>query len=134
MLDDRRREYNRRYNSSEKGKEAVRRYRATLKGKQTQRKIDYRRSHGASLEDYDRLFIQQRGLCAICQQPEMFIGRWGQVRRLCVDHDHLTGKVRGLLCNTCNKMIAGAKDNPLLLANAITYLDMSTAIPNGTSS
>jgi len=41
---------------------------------------------------------------------------------LCVDHDHNTGKIRGLLCNTCNRALGLLKDNKQLLINALKYL------------
>lgn len=52
-------------------------------------------TYGITLEDYDKLFEQQRGVCMICSQPQLN-------RRLCVDHCHTTGKIRGLLCGSCN--------------------------------
>src|SRR5436853_4546544 len=53
--------------------------------------------------DYQKLFILQEGKCAICkiQQEKVFD----------IDHDHLTGEIRGLLCHSCNLLLGGAKDN-----------------------
>ena len=51
--------------------------------------------------DYDRLLVKQEGLCAVCRQKETRRIR-GKVIRLSVDHDHDTGRVRGLLCGSCN--------------------------------
>jgi hypothetical protein len=60
---------------------------------------------------------QQNGLCAICKKTET-----GKTSNLCVDHCHKTGKVRGLLCNNCNKGLGLFKDNPEVLLNASAYL------------
>jgi len=57
--------------------------------------------YGLSLDDYDRMLGEQGGVCAICDQPETRRYR-GKITNLVVDHDHETGKVRGLLCSRCN--------------------------------
>ncbi len=49
--------------------------------------------YGLTPDDVDRMLTDQGGVCAICQ---------GEMKRQCVDHDHATGKVRGLLCHRCN--------------------------------
>lgn len=67
-------------------------------------------------EAYQMLLDHQGGLCAICRRPS-------KVRRLAVDHDHVTGKVRGLLCRHCNYELLGwAKDDPAVFKRAIEYL------------
>lgn len=48
----------------------------------------------------------QEGVCKICLEPESALSGKGGVRALCVDHDHQTGRVRGLLCVRCNAAIA----------------------------
>ncbi len=53
---------------------------------------------GVSDEEYARLFAKQGGGCAICGNPP-------KTRRLDVDHDHKTGRVRGLLCHRCNRAL-----------------------------
>ena len=66
-----------------------------------------KRNYGMSITDYEILWNAQNGVCAICKQPETAIDPHnpGNVRRLSVDHDHETGKVRGLLCQRCNVAI-----------------------------
>jgi hypothetical protein len=81
-----------------------------------------RRDFGISLADYLELFAHQRGVCAICRQPERS-KRAGKLKQLAVDHDHETGRVRGLLCSNCNPMIGYAKDNADTLRAAAIYLD-----------
>lgn len=61
--------------------------------------------------------VEQKGLCKICHQPPN--GRW---KRLAVDHDHLTGKVRGLLCHSCNAGLGHFKDSVDALRSAISYI------------
>jgi hypothetical protein len=73
--------------------------------------------YSMSLADYNALFTRQAGVCAVCrQEPDVWHGG------LCVDHDHDTGEVRGLLCDTCNKGIGLLRDNPEYLDAAAAYL------------
>ena len=73
-------------------------------------------------DEYAELLERQGGVCAICRQPESVPGR-----SLAVDHDHATGAVRGLLCGRCNRALGYFRDDPALLAAAITYLAAVTA-------
>ena len=70
-----------------------------------------------SRDDYNKVFIEQDGKCLICgkHQSELEKG-------LAVDHDHITGKVRGLLCFHCNIGLGMFRDDITLLTNAINYL------------
>ena len=74
--------------------------------------------YGLTLEAYDALLQAQGGKCKICREPPM--GNLG--RPLTVDHDHQTGRIRGLLCVSCNSMLGMAKDNTTTLLKAIQYL------------
>lgn len=62
------------------------------------------------------MFNDQEGLCAICRR------QIGFTRETHVDHCHLTGKVRGLLCSGCNRALGGAEDNVETLRRMIAYL------------
>ena len=73
--------------------------------------------YGITPADYDAMAEQQGGVCAICDLPPPADGV------LCVDHDHDTGKVRGLLCRTCNTGIGHLRDDPALVRKAATYLE-----------
>jgi len=86
-----------------------------------QRTNSLKRKYGMTLEDYDDLLKTQNGACAICQQSEPI-----NSRRLAVDHDHITGEVRGLLCSQCNRGIGYLKDDPDILEAAAQYLRKST--------
>ena len=83
-----------------------------------------RKQYGITLKTYWRMHKQQKGLCKICRQPETCI-RLGKRRILMVDHDHKTGKVRGLICQNCNHLLGHAKDSMTVLAAAIMYLKAS---------
>jgi formate dehydrogenase maturation protein FdhE len=84
-------------------------------------------SFGIGVEDYDRMVFEQGGACAICGcTPSIGMAKTGSRRkhsRLCVDHDHTTGKVRGLLCHDCNTGIGFMRDSADSLRRAATYLD-----------
>lgn len=78
--------------------------------------------YGIGLEEYKKMYEEQGGLCAICNRPAMVLDNKGRVRALSVDHDHITGKVRGLLCNKCNMAIGIMDSNPEITRNATNYL------------
>lgn len=63
----------------------------------------------------------QRSFCDICGTP-IKLGN-GTANSACVDHDHKTGRVRGVLCHGCNTGLGGFKDNTESLSSAITYLE-----------
>jgi hypothetical protein len=71
-----------------------------------------RRTYGINLKTYMTIVKKQNGKCAICREKKKFV----------VDHDHKTGAVRGLLCNSCNVGLGHFQDNQSQLANAILYL------------
>lgn len=71
-----------------------------------------RREYGISLEEYERMLRRQDGACAIC----------GNGGKLHVDHCHASGRIRGLLCGSCNRALGLFKDNVGNLATAIVYL------------
>lgn len=85
------------------------------------------RNYGITSEEFDALFEQQNGVCAICGQEEFHIWK----RRLSVDHDHETGRIRGLLCHNCNNMLGHAKDNVKTLMRAIAYLEGKVTAKHG---
>jgi protein-arginine kinase activator protein McsA len=69
-----------------------------------------------TVEQYDALHFLQGGKCSICQNP---------IINLHVDHDHKTGKVRGLLCNNCNTGLGSLRDSLEILKSAVKYLESS---------
>lgn len=82
-----------------------------------------KRVYGISLEQYNEMFQKQNGCCAICLQPETRIFA-GKISLLAVDHCHISGKIRALLCDNCNKGLGHFKDNQQVLRNAIKYLEI----------
>jgi len=74
--------------------------------------------YGITLEDYNNMFTEQQGCCAICKEHQSNLNI-----SLAVDHDHKTLKVRGLLCRKCNLLLGHVKDNIHLLKQSILYLE-----------
>lgn len=73
--------------------------------------------------DFEYLLKKQNGLCGICGLPEIANDKHKDYKReMAVDHDHLTGKIRGLLCTNCNLGIGHFKDDDSKLWKAILYL------------
>lgn len=69
------------------------------------------------LLEYQRILDLQNGACAICLTLQSAVKR-----KLSVDHCHTTNKIRGLLCDNCNHLLGKAKDDSVILGNAIEYL------------
>ena len=79
------------------------------------------KQYGLTIDEYERLIVQQNGVCAICRKREK------QRTRLSVDHNHETGVIRGLLCVRCNAGIGQFLDDPMLLRTAAVYLEKTDA-------
>jgi len=78
------------------------------------------RMYGISLEDLNQMFVSQSGRCKLCN-VEMHLG--GKKRnRACIDHDHATGIVRGLLCFFCNAGLGMFEENVETMERAILYV------------
>ena len=90
------------------------------KPKYDQYKADLWRFYKLTLEEYLLMVEKQQGCCKICSKHVSSL--IGKKTRLCVDHCHTTGKVRGLLCEPCNTLLGMAKDNTQILQSAIAYL------------
>lgn len=82
------------------------------------RRYHLKYKYGITPDEYDAMFESQGGRCSICQRPGEPEGRAGLV----VDHCHATGRVRALLCFTCNAGLGSFKDRPDYLTAAIEYL------------
>jgi hypothetical protein len=78
--------------------------------------------YNLTLEDYTNLLEKQGGVCCICKQKETAKANAGYTKSLAVDHCHSTGKIRGLLCQSCNTGLGSFKDNIDTIQNAILYL------------
>lgn len=77
------------------------------------RKQTLRSKYGIELEEYDKMYNDQKGCCKICNKSYKLLN---------VDHCHSTGLVRGLLCKVCNTSLGGFKDSIESLESAIRYL------------
>ena len=95
-------------------------FRHKAAGVSAQRKIVF----GLNSNEYEALVASQRNKCAICRKSETATRR-GRVRTLCVDHDHKTGIIRGLLCTRCNTALGLFDDSRPVLSSAIAYLTNS---------
>jgi len=73
--------------------------------------------YNMTLEDYEQMVLDQDNKCYLCnEEPSDVFGK------LVVDHDHTTGKVRSLLCRTCNLYLSRIEKCPDYLARVVTYL------------
>lgn len=80
--------------------------------------------YNMTLQDYSKLSEEQKGKCKICNKEETTIHNiLRTIKPLTVDHCHTTGKVRGLLCDSCNRALGYFKDNPIALRKAADYLE-----------
>lgn len=90
---------------------------------------DLRSKYGITEVDYNRTLAEQGGRCAICRRkPEDVIEN--DMRRLAVDHDHETGKVRGLLCTSCNTALGFLQESPEIIQAAADYAYRWVALHN----
>lgn len=88
------------------------------------RRGDYlEKTYGLTLEQYDQILNRQAGACAICKGPPR--GQGSKLGHFDVDHDHTTGRVRGLLCNPCNQALGLLNDRKDVLVSAVQYLEAS---------
>lgn len=87
-----------------------------------------RRHYNLTLDDYEEMLRKQNGVCAICHQPETHRSpHTKKLKTLSVDHCHLTGRNRGLLCCACNHAIGALKEDPELFRRAVRYLKKDAA-------
>jgi hypothetical protein len=86
-------------------------------GKDRERNSKLKRAYGITLEKYDAMLELQGGHCAVCDRVVNDNGK-----HLHVDHDHVTGKIRGILCSQHNSTIGYCDDDPLILLRLAEYL------------
>lgn len=100
-------------------KVAARRAACTSSGRRSvsNRKSHLKRRFGLTLEQYDEMLKSQGGGCALCKRPPPARSA------LHVDHDHETGRVRGLLCFTCNNALGDFEDDAVRLREAARYVE-----------
>lgn len=99
----------------EKYKERLKKW--TYHNSDKRRNIVLKNEYGITLDDYNRMFEDQKGRCAICDKHQSELKR-----KLHVDHCHTCNEVRGLLCQHCNTVLGLIKDDVQALQRAIKYL------------
>lgn len=82
----------------------------------------YKSRYGITIEDYERMYNAQGGVCAICKEPETRKSKTGKPMSLSVDHDHKTGKVRDLLCVACNHMVGFVESKNISATEVDNYI------------
>lgn len=105
--------------NSENGKAKTKEYNKTYKRFPDQRSMrdrNLKSCYGISIEQYEQMSLDQSHLCAICDKPPP--GK----KPLCVEHHHLSGKVRGLACIKCNNILGNSDDDIKILCSAIKFL------------
>ena len=109
-------------------REARTKYRNENKEKfaEVNRKKQLKWRYGITLEEYEEILNKQGGCCAICKTRENGVHGKRRSWNWSVDHCHETGKVRGLLCNQCNRGIGMLGDSKESLQKALDYLIKST--------
>jgi len=112
----------RKYNRTEAGKRTTRantkNYYMKNGGTKFRAGLNLKYLYGITPADFDRMFAEQKGCCAICGKHQSELKR-----ALSVDHDHKTKVIRGLLCNNCNLAIGKLQDSSVLLRKAADYLE-----------
>ena len=79
--------------------------------------------YGVTIAEVQALFESQHGLCAVCGNPETCISkRTGKPKMLHLDHDHKTGKVRGLLCQDCNMALGHMREDVKRIEALLDYV------------
>lgn len=94
------------------------------KFRQQLRESRFRKKYGLSCEEVDAMFADANGICRICER-EMKKGVGNHIAPgevACVDHDHDTGAIRGMICSMCNNGLGLFRDNPQILESAAKYL------------
>tara|TARA_B110000902_G_scaffold106601_1_gene126004 strand:+ start:620 stop:1087 length:468 start_codon:yes stop_codon:yes gene_type:complete len=112
---ERRKESLSKYNNTEKRKADMKLYYAKNEEYSYGRGIVSK--YGIDLVEYNKLLVKQKHSCYICKKHKDTFKN-----RLCVDHNHKTGKVRGLLCASCNYVLGHSKDSVRILKTMIKYL------------
>ena len=108
----------------DKNQEKITAHRRTFYSKNKDRIMikQRKRLYGISDIEYKKLFLKQKGICAICKGGETTTSN-GKIKKLSIDHNHETGQIRGLLCQRCNTAIGMLSDNTECLARAIVYIE-----------
>lgn len=88
------------------------------KAQESYRKSHLKNHYNLTMDEYNSLAEKQRGKCAICGKLKQQHRR----KHLCIDHNHCTGQIRGLLCTKCNLIVGVVEENPLIFRKVTAYL------------
>ena len=86
------------------------------------RKTGLKRNYKMTIEDYDAMVVKQMGLCPVCGESLPLIEKENG-KHPPVDHNHVTGKPRGILHNKCNRVLGLLNDDPERCRKAADYLE-----------
>lgn len=88
------------------------------------REKSIKKIYGITLHDYNEMALKQNFTCQICKKGSTEVDKkYNRVRKLVIDHDHKTGKIRGLLCGPCNRALGGFSEQMETILAAIVYLN-----------
>jgi hypothetical protein len=116
-------EYKNKWSIKNKDKIKIYKTKVTTENK---RKHSIKTYYGVSWEEYLNIYQKSDGKCSICATP-LSVHKEQNKETACVDHCHTTGKIRGILCRTCNRGIGYLRDSPELLKIAAGYLEKHNA-------
>ena len=105
------------WESHNKPKRYINKRNHEIKNPEKTKNNKYKRQYGITLDDYNKLLDTQNGCCAICKRHKSEFSM-----ALHTDHNHATGKVRGILCQKCNRGLGFFNDDTELMKEAINYL------------
>jgi hypothetical protein len=116
--------------TDEAHKEYAKRYQREYRQLHPERvkKYEMKRHFGMPAGEYEAMHEAQKGLCAICGEPETVLDSKRKLRSLSLDHDHATGKIRGLLCTRCNNGLGNFRDNPDVLRKGALYVEAHRSV------
>ena len=83
----------------------------------TMRKYSLKSVYGLTLDDFNRMFEDQNGCCKLCGKHQSELKK-----SLHIDHNHVTGEVRGLLCSDCNLLLGRVEESPVRIIKMLGYL------------
>ncbi len=90
---------------------------------EVRRKYQLRASYNISQKKYEKMLLEQNGVCYICKQLEIAKSSTGIIKPLAIDHNHKTGELRMLLCHNCNQILGFVEINIDRLEDFLEYLE-----------
>jgi len=93
-----------------------------VRSRESARNRSIKHAYGITPDDYNKLLMAQDNKCAVCG-TDIQTYNMGHIKHFAVDHDHTTGKIRGLLCHNCNRSIGLLKEDPEVLRKAANYIE-----------